>query len=340
MSSALSRLSCLLAGTGLALSMMAPGRFALAQEPRRLQLQLNWLETGDFSPLFAAELKQYDRAAGLQFVFAPGGPQVDAIQVIGGGGSPVGLIANMHQIILARASSVPVRMFAVSYQGTPTGVISRLDRPIRTAQDLVGKRIGLQAGARAAFALMIAAARINPDSVTIVPVGADPTPLVAGQVDGYWGTAVNQTITLRMLGVPNTILTMAGAGLPAYWQVYFATDRTINEQADSLVRMMQAAIRGGQYFKDNPDEIAAHIVKRSPQLNLNPAQVQEQCSGIATMMESPLTRQKGICWFDPADMKATMDLMVQLGQINAPINIADTYTTAILERAYGGRTML
>ena len=274
---------------------------SLAQEPRRFQLQLNWIETGDFSPLFAAELKGYDRAAGLNLAFAPGGPQVDAIQVVAGGAAPVGLIANTHQIVGARANGIPVRMFATSYQGTPTGVISKATKPIRTPQDLIGKKIGVQAGARAAFALMLAAANIAPERLTIIPVGIDPTPLISDQVDGYWGTAVNQAITLRMQGIPNEILTSQTAGLPSYWQLYFATDKVIAEQGDALVRLLQTVIRGGQYFRDNPDEVAAHIVKRSPQLNLNPEQVREQCRGIAQMMESPLTKQKGLGWFNPAD---------------------------------------
>ncbi len=337
----ISRRAMVGAGASAAMASMlgSPGRL-LAQEAKRLPIQLNWLETGDFSPLFAAELKRYDREAGLQFAFEPGGPQVDAIQVVAGGSAPVGLIANMHQIVGARSAGLPVRAFAITYQTTPTGVISKAEKPIRTAKDLIGKKIGLQAGARAAFALMIAAANISPDSLTIVPVGVDPTPLIAGQIDGYWGTAVNQVITLNLQGVQTAMLTSSAAGLPSYWQVYFATDKVINEQSDMLVRMVQAAVRGSQYFKENPDEVAAHIVARSPKLNLNPEQVKLQCRALTALVEAPITKQKGMGWFDPADFATTIDLMVKLDQIPARINPADTYTMAILERAFGGKTVL
>lgn len=336
----MSRRSLIAAGAGAALSMMAPGRFSLAQTPRRWQMQLNWLETGDFSTLFAAELKGYDREFGLQFAYLPGGPQIDAIQLVAGGSSPVGMIAQPLQVIGARDAGIPIKMFGVCFQGSPIGIISKADKPIRTIQDLPGKRIGLQAGARSTFALMMAAARINPDSVTQVPVGVDPTPLIAGQVDGYWGSAVNQAITLRMQGVPNVILSTSAAGLPGYWQVYFTTDKSLAENEDSLVRMLRAAIKGAQYFKDNPVEVADHIVKRSPQLNLNPEQVREQCRSLAAMSEGGMTRTKGLGWYDPADLEKTIDLMRSLDQIKTRVNVNDVHTFSILEKAYGGRTMI
>jgi NitT/TauT family transport system substrate-binding protein len=219
-------------------------------------------------------------------------------------------------------------------------VISKADKPIRTLQELVGKRMGLQPGARNSFAIMMAAARINPDSVTIVPIGIDPAPLIAGQIDGYWGTAVNQAITLRLQGVPNHILKTTEAGVPGYWQMYFTTDRGLVEHEDTLVRQMRAVIRGAQYFKDNPDEIADYIVKRTPSLNLNPVQVREACRGLAAMSEAPVTKQKGLCWFDVADLDKTIELMHSLGQIKNRMAVGDTYSTTILEKAYGGRTMI
>ena len=59
----------------------------------------------------------------------------------------MGLIANTHQIVGARANGIPVRMFATSYQGTPTGVISKATKPIRTPQDLIGKTVAVSAKA-------------------------------------------------------------------------------------------------------------------------------------------------------------------------------------------------
>ena len=153
-----------------------------------VSIQLDWIETIGWGPFFAAEQQGYATEVGLKQIFIPGGPQVDPLQAIAGGSAPIGITGGLNQLVLARSNGLPLKGFGAMTQRLPFGLISLSDNPITTPQDAIGKRVGLQTGARSTWALILAANNMTEDQMTIVSVGVDPTPLVNGEVDGYWGT--------------------------------------------------------------------------------------------------------------------------------------------------------
>src|SRR5215217_1294710 len=115
-----------LAGGGV-LAAGSFGRVLAQSEAVDLTVQLNWLETADFAPAFAAELKGFDVARGVRQTFNPGGPQVDPIQSVAGGAAPVGIVASVGQAALARANGIPLKILAAFNRSSPIGLISLAD---------------------------------------------------------------------------------------------------------------------------------------------------------------------------------------------------------------------
>lgn len=302
---------------------------------QKVKVQLNWIENSQWGPLLAAEKEGYAKEVGLEQEFLPGGPQVDPIQAVAGGTAPFGIIGGLNQLVLARAGGIPVKGFGAMWQNLPFGVISLAAKPIKTPKDAIGKKIGLQSGARSTWSLILAANNMTEDQMTIVPVGVDPTPLVSGQVDGYWGTATGQLIALKSQGVQVEMMYMADAGAPGYGSVVFALEKTLQEQEDLLVRWLKAAIKGGQYYLTHADDIGDYTVKRAPSLNLKVDDEKAQARALVDFVQSPLTKSKALFWMDPAVATTLVDVMLRAGQIKAKIDAKDLLTTTVLEKATG-----
>jgi NitT/TauT family transport system substrate-binding protein len=298
------------------------------------KVQLNWIETIGWGAFFAAEQQGFDLENGIRQEFIPGGPQIDPIQAVAGGAAHMGIAGGLNQHILARANGLPIKAFGTMHQRLPFGLISFTDNPIRTPQDAVGKRVGLQSGARSTWALIMSANGMSEEQMTIIPVGVDPTPLVSGEVDGYWGTANGQLIALRNQGLDVDIMLMSDAGVPGYGTVFIAPDRVLNEQHDLLVRWLKGTIHGGRYFLDNREAIAEYTVQREPELNLNLQDMKDQAEASAPFFESPLTAEKGMFWMDPAVAENLVQVMLDSGQIEAAVDVDDLMTTSVLEAAY------
>lgn len=321
-----------LGGAGLLAAGLGGRAFAQAA-PAELAIQLNWLETADFSPFFAAEKMGYDTEVGIKQRFIPGGPQVDPVQSVAGGSAPVGVCASVGQAALARASGIPIKIFGALCRTSFIGVISLEETPILTPKDAIGKRIGLQGGARLPWSIICAANGISEDQMTIVPVAGDVTPLVNKQVDGFWGTAVNQHIALELQGIKNHIMTRNDAGAPEHFNVLFAMEDTLDKNRDQIVNWLKAVVKGQQYYIDHAEEIGTYIVERAPSLQLKLDQQQAQAKAEATYitpkgMDLPLLR------FDEANANKAIEQLAQTGTLPGEVKLSDILVNDVLDEVY------
>lgn len=305
-----------------------------------VKVQLLWVEDVEFAGLYAAQSQGYFKDEALTQTLIPGGPQINAIQAVAAGTAPIGLIGSTDQVIEARANGIPIKAIGTLFQKSPSGVMSLASAPIKTAADLVGKKIGLQAGGRTTFGEMLAANNINSDQVTTVAVGLDPTPLVTKQVDGFWSYAFNQPLELEAKGIKTAMLLASDAGVPTYGDVIFTLDSVLQQQEQLLVRWLRAVVRGWEYAIAHTTEMAKFTVDQSPSLKLDLTQQTAQSAAQVSFVTSALTKSKGLLWIDPTSISKSIDLVVKTGLIKAPVKLDDVMTTSILEKAYGGKTSL
>ncbi|MBO0702202.1 MAG: ABC transporter substrate-binding protein [Candidatus Dormibacteraeota bacterium] len=305
-----------------------------------VKVQLLWIEDVEFAGNLATEKQGFGKAEGVKQSLIPGGPQTNAIQAVAGGSAPIGLVGGSDNISQARASGIPVKAFATTYQIGPSGLMSLAKNPIKTMHDAIGKKIGLQAGARPIWNEMLAVNNIPASKMTIVPVGFDPSVLVNGQVDGYWSYAFNQPLTLEQQGVKVHMMLAQDVGVPSYGDVIFTLDHVLQNQEDLLVKWLRATVKGWQYFLANPDAMVSYTVKRSPSLKLDPTQQKAQAQAQMHYLTSDLTKRKGLLWIDKQVFQKGIDVLMKTNQIHTAPKIDDVMTTSVLEKAYGGKTKL
>ena len=101
--------------------------------------------------------------------------------------------------MLAASQGIPIVCFAVGAQEHPYAYFSLPRAPIHTPQDMIGRKIGVQATGQILLTALLRKNGIPEDKVQKVIVGSDMTPLLTGQVDAIAGWRTNTT-ALKVLG--------------------------------------------------------------------------------------------------------------------------------------------
>ncbi|HSW95269.1 MAG TPA: ABC transporter substrate-binding protein [Patescibacteria group bacterium] len=290
------------------------------------------IQNVEFAGSLAADAKGLMQAVNITQQLLPFGPNVQPVTVVAGGSALAGVIGGADTFLKARASGIPVVAIGTMYQKAPSGLVSLAKNPIRTPKDAVGKKIGLQAGARGPWATILSLAGLKESDMTIVPVQFDPTPLVQGQVDGFWSFAFNQPLVLQAQGLDTVFMTAFDAGYKFYGDVIITTDTAVKANADELGRWLGATQKGWDYAFANVDEIAKLVAGKDAALNLD---IKQQTSQLKAEKDF-MTSSKPLFTMDQATWQAGIDILKSLSQIDKPITAAEVMNTSILELAAKG----
>ena len=210
-----------------------------------LDVQFSWIKNAEFAGEYFADSNGYYAEEGFSSVNFIAGPTATAAVVLSGG-ALVGLSDAVAVTPVILEEGAPLKIIGATYQKSPFTILSLKDGAnIQTAQDLIGKRIGVQAGGNETlFDALLAANGIDASQVTKVPVEYDPSPLVNGEVDGFLAYITNESITVANLGYETTNLLFADNGLPFVAEAFIVTQDSIDNNREALKGFLRATIRG------------------------------------------------------------------------------------------------
>ena len=313
------------AGAGISLLVSREGRADMA----KVVVKYDWLmSNGQIGDIVALDKKFYEEQ-GLAVEFAPGGPNSATVPPVVTGEAALGQFSDSAQLLLARASGVPVKIIACGFRMAPFAFYSLPKAPIRTVQDMIGKRIGIQPTARFVLDAILSKNKIDPAQMTITNIGFDMMPLVAGQVDAVTGWITN-TQALSVIGPDRIDLMMGDTGLPSYANVYFATDEAVADNADVLARFIRAAAKGWDWTHQNPKEAVAVAVAAYPALDKEVELA--TIDRVLSLSFDATTAKDGWGTFDPASVQEQISVYDAVGQFpNGAPKLEDSISTAILE---------
>lgn len=297
--------------------------------PAQVIIQYDWLiSNGQIGDVVALQ-KGFYGEAGLEVSFSPGGPNSATVPPVVTGQAALGQFSDSAQLLLARSSGIPIKIIACGFRQAPFAFYSLPKAPIRTVEDMVGKRIGIQPTARFVLDAILEKHQIDPSSLQITNIGFDMTPLVAGEVDAVTGWITN-TKALSIIGPDRIDLTMKDAGVPSYANVYFATDDALENHADTLTSFIGATAKGWAWTHANQKEAADLTVDAYPQLDR--ATEHATMDRIMALSFDETTAKNGWGWFDPEEVQGQITLYDAIGQFqNGAPTLADSISTAILE---------
>jgi NitT/TauT family transport system substrate-binding protein len=333
----LGRSAALLAGAAAGGGIISVTRGARAATSE-VTFQLGWIMSNGQIGEVAARTLGYFESEGINLKFAPGGPNVDGVAIVASGSAQVGNLSSSPSLMLARAGGIPVKCFAVGYQEHPFTYFSLPKKPIRTPQDMVGKKIGTQGTAKILLRALLAKHKIKESDVQVVVMGSDMAPLLTGQVDAVTGWLTNAS-ALKPLGPDRVDMRLWDAGIQLYANLYYATDETLQKHADVLAGFTRAAAKGWAYTRENPEKAVDLLVKAYP--NLDRAAEMEAIKPVLGFSFTKTTAAKGWGTMEPSVWEQQIHVYDELQQFSGPApKVTDVMTDSILKMTAAARPKL
>jgi ABC-type nitrate/sulfonate/bicarbonate transport system substrate-binding protein len=259
--------------------------------------------------------------------------------VVAGGSADIGISGDIGGVIDAIANGADVVAFASQYQITPAAIMSKPDNPIKTAKDLLGKRIGVQPGVQVQIDAILELNKL-PKDYRAVKVSFDPKPLETGQVDGYYCYQTNQPITEKLRGREVVVTSLADLGFKLYGDVLFAKRSWLEDNRELVVAWLRASIKGWEAAIAAPQAAVDAALKAGKAVGLDEKQQLLEMQSQVSLMKSELTARKGLLWMDTAEIGGVQyDALRASGRKNLP-DPAKYVDLSILEDVYQGKTSL
>lgn len=233
----------------------------------QIKVLMPWVLNDEEAPWYNAVEKGFYADVCLEVELVPGGPGIQPVQLLAGGAVDIAVVAGGSRIAAALASPTPADVVAVGtilkhspyiWMGLDNDIPQdQVSTKELTPEDLVGKKIGLQAGAEYFADYLIGKYNLPEDAFELVEAGFTPDPLLVGAIDYFAAWIVNQPRLAEAQGYMNwTAFQFSDWGWDGYSDVSAVRREMIDENPDLVRRYLAATHQGLQFLLENPEESA------------------------------------------------------------------------------------
>jgi ABC-type nitrate/sulfonate/bicarbonate transport system substrate-binding protein len=293
-----------------------------------LAFQLSWIKNVEFAGEYIADTNGYYKDVGFTSVkLISGGPTVQQDAVVASGKAMV-CISAPDITSAAINNGADLVTIGAQYQKNPFAVMSLASKPIKTPQEMVGKKIGVQATNEAVWNAFLKANKIDPSSIKKTVVQFDPQPLVAGEVDGWFSFVTNEPNLLKTQGVDTVTFLLADYKYPLVSETYVVKKSDLTGKRDAIKAMLVADIKGWHenikdptlgarlaatvYGKDQKLTVAEQTLESKSE-NLLIATTDTKTNGLFTITDTLL--DENIATLALADITITKDKLFDMSVI-------------------------
>jgi ABC-type nitrate/sulfonate/bicarbonate transport system substrate-binding protein len=304
----------------------------------RMAYQLSWVKNFQFAGSYLADTKNYYRQYGIDVDLLAGGPNLSADPIVVSGKALVGQ-SSPDFMCNAIGKGAALTCIGANYQRTVFCMMSMSKTPLNNPQDMIGKKIGIQTNNLVIWRAFLKLNKIPASSIQVVPVQFDFTPLVSGEVDGFFGYANDDVIQIKNKGFDVHYFLFADYGYKMLNATYSVlTDSLVDKtKRAQIVAFMRGEIRGWQDAIKDPAlsaQLTVNVYGKGNGLDLKG----EEASCVATndfIIDSD-TPSHGLFWMSPASVAETITTLAA-GGVKAT---SDMFTNDIINEAYEGKTTL
>lgn len=304
----------------------------------KIAYQFSWIKNFQFAGEYVADTNKYWADEGLQVDLLAGGPTLSVEPVIASGKALIGQV-NADSAANANAKGAGLRIIGTGYQKSPFCMISMTKSALKTPQDMVGKKIGIQNVNLLLWNAFLKINKIDPKSINTVPVQFDVSPLVSGEVDGFFGYSNDDVIHLREKGQDVTYFLFADYGYKLFTAAYGVKADSLTDKATraQIVAFMRGDIKAWQEVVKDPTlgaKLTVDVYGKGNGLNLD-AEF-KSCQLTNELMVTDVTNQHGLFWMSEEGIQQTIETMAVAGIKATP----DLFTNEILAEVYQGRNAI
>ncbi|MBW8485655.1 ABC transporter substrate-binding protein [Actinomadura parmotrematis] len=298
-----------------------------------LGIRLAWIKNVEFAGEYLADANGHYRAEGFSKVdLITGGPNATPAETDVVTGKAFAGLSSPDRVGAAVLQGAPLKIIGSQYQKNPFAITSMAKNPIKTPQDMIGKKIGVQATNEAVWNAFLKAAKIDPKQVTKVPVQFDPLPLTTGTVDGWMSYVTNEPNVLKLKGFDTHVMLLADNSYPLVGESYLVTTEAIEKNRDKIKAMLRAEIKGWKDSLKDPAagaELAVDTYGKGLGLEVK-EQTLESTSQNALILTAD-TKKNGIFTMTPELVQANISTLKFAG---VDISAEQLFDLSILEEVY------
>lgn len=236
------------------------------KELEEVTVVLDWYPNAVHGFIYTAIEKGYYEQEGLKVNIQFPANANDAIALTAAGKADLG-IYYLQDVVMARGNeNIPVKAVGTIVQSPLNIVLSLKDKNIKSAKDLVGKKIGYGGTAlsESIISTMLENVGEKKDSAQTIDVGFDlMSSMTTGNVDATIGCYLNHEVpALEEQGFELNYFSPTEYGVPNYYELVFvAGEDNLNKNSDKIQRFLKASKKGFEDMKANPDESLKILMK-------------------------------------------------------------------------------
>jgi diguanylate cyclase (GGDEF)-like protein len=228
----------------------------------RVKVQLKWFHQFQFAGFYAAIQQGYFSEAGLDVELIEGGPTTEVTDAVLKGDADFGI--GNSSLLIDYNNGLPVIAVAALFQHSPSVILARRDKEIRTINDLEGRTLmGKIHTAELITYLKISGVDIN--LINIVPHTGTVKSLQNPKLNGIDATTAyvsSEPFTANIHNIPYRIFNPRDLKINFYGDILFTSSSLAMSDPKLVTSMRNALIKGWKYALNNSDELVSLILKK------------------------------------------------------------------------------
>ncbi|MEJ8842507.1 ABC transporter substrate-binding protein [Lacibacter sp. H375] len=224
-----------------------------------MRLHLKWWHQFQFAGYYAAQLKGFYEAEGLNVKIIPANKSHPPVKAVLNLDADFGVTAS--DIILNHAKGDKVMVIAPIFQHSAYTVIALSSSNINTPADLVGKRImASEDQGWVQLQALFLKEGIPLDSLKVIPHSWNNLDLINGNADAMTGYISVEPKQLENLGAHAHTILPVSYGIDFYGDLLFTTTSVVKNNPELVEKFKRASFKGWEYALKKPDELADYIL--------------------------------------------------------------------------------
>jgi diguanylate cyclase (GGDEF)-like protein len=297
------------------LSAQAAWASPITQQNAALQVidvQLRWKHQFQFAGYYAAIAQGYYRDEGLEVRLHEGGPNITPVEEVLSGRAQYAE-AN-SELLYARLHGKPLVALAVIFQHSPSVLLARTDKGVRTVHDLIGKPVMLMdAQTDADFLAMFRSEGIPLEKLQLLPSSYQIGDLADGKVTAFNSYLTNEPFYLQERGVEYNVISPVTYGIDFYSDILFTTQAEIDEHPQRVEAFRRATLRGWRYAMDNPEKVIDLLLNQYS-VEKSRAHLEFEAQAMRPLVQSDLIE---IGHMNPGRWQRMAETFLELGMVNS-----------------------
>jgi len=313
------------AGSSSATTSATPANFG------PLDLQLPWIKNVESAGEFIADTNGFYTKQGFSSVnLIAAGPNATPQETVIQTKKAFIAISSPDATAAAIAKGFNLKVIGTEYQKNPFCIMSAASKPIKTPQDMIGKKIGVQSVNDAVWAAFLKANSLDASKIQKVTVGFDPTPITQGTVDGWFSFVTNEPIELKLKGFDTVTFLLNDYNYPEIGNVFIVRSDSLTGSRDKVKAVMTAEILAWKESLAKPEEGAQlSATKYGQGLDASEQTLESKAQNQLIATGDALTN--GLFYVTP---KAQADTVKTLGLGGVSVTASQMFDMSILDELY------